>query len=1793
MGRAPWVDMSLPKAGRGSSSPSRQTVWSWKVTRWTEPRMVRPAKGDQPVGTVNLNLDARSNLLVQLKDLLGVVVEAVLDVVDGQLALSHGSEQKGQRVGDANGRIRCLAQRAGELVRQATDGEDVNRAEVSPEGSLVGLRGEEGTVGEVVLRKVEREDGHVAGHLQALGLAEGNELDIVLGGDRGDVDSAVVQAGQEQDGGQVRELGVSDDRLVRGPLVEVGGHGGNLADVARQVVEGDEQRSNLTGDVADLVSVVRGGSDGEVVIAVSALLAALLGDLQGDGIRDGAGNTDGHDADHAEAGRDRGLGHSLEILAAGGGNAGNEGGNVDQARQRDGAVAGLEVAAADLKGEVTGDGLNKDLGVLDVGYQRDLVVNGHTSGLVTLAHVVGRTTVLVVGRQVDVKINHVLGQVLRQGELGALVLLLVGENLQVLNGDVVLLKEVGSTRGGEQLVAEASELVDGRQHLLLVLVGADGQENVGFGDLEAGRHQSLEVGLVLVNTEASDLSSGSHLNTQDGVGARETRETELGNLDTDAVGGDGGRGVGLERPASDGLGGHLDHVDTHDLGDEGEGSGGTDVALNDLDVVVLGNELNVERTSDVQGSTNLASGLLDSGDGLGLQILGRQDEGGVTGVDTSVLNMLGDEVANDNTVLGNGVHLNFLGILNILGDDDGVLARDLGSLGKVVLEILFRVDSVHRGTREDVRRSHQDRVGNSIAELLGLLKAGQLLPGRLVNTNGIQHTGELVTVLSVVNHLGGGTENLDAGAVQRQSDVVGGLSTHGTEDTGSVLQLVDVEDALQADNLKVELVGLVVISAHGLRVVVDHNGLEAILAEGANGADGAPVELDRGTDTVDTGAQDHDAVVLERHIALSGVVVGVSRELGSDRVDLLDKRHDASLLSQGADGNLVGAPELGELAVRETESLGLQEDVGRLGDVAGSVVGHLLGEVTQALELVEEPLVDLGELPDLLDGVARVHGVGDGEQTLVGRRLELVIDGHQRLGLVKSKVVEVNGTDGLLNGFLEASADAHDLTNTLHGRAQLSGNTGELLQVPTGHLDDNVVERGLEAGASGLGDAVGNVLEGDAETELGSDEGQGVSSSLGSKGRGSGQSGVDLDNAVLPGEGVQGILNVALSDNAQVADNVDSRSTKHVVVFVRQGLRGSNNDGVTSVNTERVKVLHIAHRDAVVLGITNDLVLNLLPALHTALDEHLRAGSEGLVAEVEQLGLVVGEATAKTTKSVGSSDNDGEANVLDAGHGLVNVAGRGRLGALLADGVHAAGEELAVFGGDDGINGGTQDLDAELLELVLELDTDLQSGLSTECDIDGIRSLVLDDLADEFGVDREEVHLVGETLGRLDGSNVGVDEDSVDALLFQGLDGLRAGVVELSSLSDAETTTAQDEHLAGVDAGVETLVLLDGATGEADGGVEQLGIGGAVLDGADEDIEEVLGVARSRCALGVELHTEVGLRQVGNTLVAAVVGVHEELPPVGSQGLGVDGEAVVLGGDVALSGDHARARDVVASVAELHLLGLGPRGAGEQLVAQANTKDRGLGLVHGSLDVLDGGLEHGRVTRAVGEEETVVLLAGLLHQVGQTKTSTPRFRKHLNWLYFIPTSRHSTRMGLPDGCFFTATLEGGLYSLGALMDTKIEDEQRPDQGISARLTLSYEVLFIGVHPVYCLEVVKGERGNTINVAVGGAVSEGLLLQQQTAEGAALRPQTLGKGSGIDAVDGRDALLLEPGAERGLGQEVGVVLARVRVGDETGDVDLRGLEMGGQVTQELVDGLARGHTVVTDQREGDDENLATV
>ena len=64
-----------------------------------------------------------------------------------------------------------------------------------------------------------------------------------------------------------------------------------------------------------------------------------------------------------------------------------------------------------------------------------------------------------------------------------------------------------------------------------------------------------------------------------------------------------------------------------------------------------------------------------------------------------------------------------------------------------------------------------------------------------------------------------------------------------------------------------------------------------------------------------------------------------------------------------------------------------------------------------------------------------------------------------------------------------------------------------------------------------------------------------------------------------------------------MSDNLQSTLAQPVVLLVVQGLWWCNDNRLTCVHTHRIKVLHVAHCNAVIVLVTYHLVLKLLPAL--------------------------------------------------------------------------------------------------------------------------------------------------------------------------------------------------------------------------------------------------------------------------------------------------------------------------------------------------------------------------------------------------------------------------------------------------------------------------------------------------------------------------------------------------------------------------------------------------------------------
>mmetsp|Transcript_26885 Transcript_26885/g.61267 ORF Transcript_26885/g.61267 Transcript_26885/m.61267 type:complete len:685 (+) Transcript_26885:1043-3097(+) len=417
-------------------------------------------------------------------------------------------------------------------------------------------------------------------------------------------------------------------------------------------------------------------------------------------------------------------------------------------------------------------------------------------------------------------------------------------------------------------------------------------------------------------------------------------------------------------------------------------------------------------------------------------------------------------------------------------------------------------------------------------------------------------------------------------------------------------------------------------------------------------------------------------VPLEVNVVLNTVVgqvevVGLRRELGRQGVDLLHHRRDVEVAAQEAHVLLLDlsagvhlgtkaspctprarrhaaldGPQLrGDLAVREATALGLVKHLltpTELGEVHDL---QTLLHLVDVVELGQEPAVNARKRVHLLHALPQLEGLGNRPNPHGRRLLQLGADHILRAGVCPTVLdlqVEALGVEAcaslihhaqrLLDGLLEVAADGHDLADTLHRGADGLVHRRELAQVPPRHLGNNVVEGRLEASSGAKRDTVAQLHEVVAQGELRGHVRQRVTGGLRGQGTAARQPGIDLDDAELLTLRVDCVLDVALPDDAKVPHHLQRALTQAEVLGVGECLRGGDDDGVTRVDAHRVEVLHVADRDAVVVGVTDHLVLKLLPTLQALVDNDLWAVHQGGLHQSPQLRVVVGKAAAQATQ---------------------------------------------------------------------------------------------------------------------------------------------------------------------------------------------------------------------------------------------------------------------------------------------------------------------------------------------------------------------------------------------------------------------------------------------------------------------------------------------------------------------------------------------------------------------------------
>mmetsp|Transcript_105300 Transcript_105300/g.336859 ORF Transcript_105300/g.336859 Transcript_105300/m.336859 type:complete len:505 (+) Transcript_105300:297-1811(+) len=434
--------------------------------------------------------------------------------------------------------------------------------------------------------------------------------------------------------------------------------------------------------------------------------------------------------------------------------------------------------------------------ILDVHQQRNTAVHGRTAQCEAIGLGLGVHGV----RHVDDQVQLAGAQ--HRQHVGLALHERLVHRLHVL--EAMHLQELQGGLSGIELETHVDQHAGVLDKLGLLLRGADGDQDVLRRQLEAGGDHSLQEGLVLILAEASDLTSGLHLHTQPGVRVLQAAEGEDRHLGRDEIHVDGLDHDGALRDAQHDPRRNADEVDVVRLGDEGQGAGCSQVALDDHDLVLLAHELDVEGAGNVQCPADFLADALHAAVRLHEELLCGQEQRRISAVHTCVLHVLCDRIVDNLAIRADGVQLDLFSAGDVLRDDDGVITAHNGRVPQESLELLVRVDHTHCRTREHVRGAHQAWEARALCEVEGLVHSCELGPLRLVDPQGVAQLAEPESILAHVDGVDVRAQDLNAVLVQAHRQIVRRLPSHGDHDAGRLLQFRNVHDDLMAELFEVE-----------------------------------------------------------------------------------------------------------------------------------------------------------------------------------------------------------------------------------------------------------------------------------------------------------------------------------------------------------------------------------------------------------------------------------------------------------------------------------------------------------------------------------------------------------------------------------------------------------------------------------------------------------------------------------------------------------------------------------------------------------------------------------------------------------------------------------------------------------------------------------------------------------------------------------------------------------------------------------------------------------------------------
>ena len=480
-------------------------------------------------------------------------------------------------------------------------------------------------------------------------------------------------------------------------------------------------------------------------------------------------------------------------------------------------------------------------------------------------------------------------------------------------------------------------------------------------------------------------------------------------------------------------------------------------------------------------------------------------------MDAGPLDMLHDAGHQHVGAVGDHIHLQ-LGARHVLVHQNVVFDAAGEDDAHIFLHVLPPMGDDHVLAADDVGGAEQNREAQGFRGIQRLFQGGDAHALGAADAQVLQQGVEAPPVLGHVDAVGGGAQNGDALLVQELRQGDGGLAAEGHHHTHGVLHFNDPHHILRGEGLKVQPVGGVIVGGDGLRVVVDDDHVIAQLFQGLDTVDGAVIKFNALADPNGAGPQDDDGVPAGPG-EVPGITVLVIGGVEIRGLGLEFRRAGVHhLIAGGAVGQgcWVHPRQAGQGLVRVAVFLRLE--IGLLGEPA--LQGGL--ESDQVLQFADEPLVNLGDIVNVVHRHPLGQGLKNGEQPQVIHGGQAFIQGAAG-GVLGMEAVQLDfrPPDGFHQGGLKGMGNGHDFAGGLHLGAQLPAGPVELVKGPLGELHHHIVHCGLKTGESLTGHIVFDLIQGVTQSDLGGDLGNGIARGLGGQGGGAGDPGVYLDDSIL------------------------------------------------------------------------------------------------------------------------------------------------------------------------------------------------------------------------------------------------------------------------------------------------------------------------------------------------------------------------------------------------------------------------------------------------------------------------------------------------------------------------------------------------------------------------------------------------------------------------------------------------------------------------------------------------------